>query len=84
MYDGLGNRCSPENRGKLKDAIFRLEKIDYGEEFGDSAHRWNSYLGNSHSNPRLLIGPPSTSAQNWRVVGVDNTGASGLWSELVK
>jgi len=24
-----GNRCSPENRGKLKDAIFRREKIDY-------------------------------------------------------
>jgi hypothetical protein len=42
IYNGLGNRCSPENRGKLKDAIFRREKIDYGEEFGDSAHRWNS------------------------------------------
>jgi hypothetical protein len=28
--------------------------------------------------------PPSTSAQNWRVAGVDNTGASGLWCELVK
>jgi hypothetical protein len=41
-YNRLGNRCSPENRGKLKDAIFRCEKIDYGEEFGDSAHQWNS------------------------------------------
>jgi hypothetical protein len=30
------------------------------------------------------IGPPSTSAQNWRVAGVDNPGASGLWYELVK
>jgi len=30
------------------------------------------------------IGPPSTSAQNWRVAVVDNMGASGLRSELVK
>ena len=31
-----------------------------------------------------VFGPPSTSAQNWRVAGVDNTGTSGLWYELVK
>ena len=33
-YNGLGNRCSPDNRGKLKDAMFRREKIGYRENSG--------------------------------------------------
>jgi len=36
------------------------------------------------TTPFAAVDDTPTSAQNWRVAGVDNMGALGLWSELVK
>ena len=49
-----------------------------------SPHFWQTDKAPQFLKPRFWIGPPSTSAQNWRVARVDNMGALGLWSELVK
>src|SRR5882762_842086 len=39
---------------KTQGRHFPPRKNRLWEKFGDSAHQWNSYLDNSHSNPRLL------------------------------
>jgi len=83
------NRRPSQSRASLKSARgTQVYEARNNRLWGKS--RWTprigrilSYVTHIHTHA-FWIGPPSTSAQNWRVAEVDNTGASGLWCELVK